>query len=436
MTAMAQNGSLTYRQVLRDGRLAALLTGDAVSKVGDGMSFVALPLLALRLHGPVDAALAISLIRLVPFLLPVAASLLFGLGRRRFDPRTALVVDSVLRCGVFVGLGLFALAGSLGFWMLAAALFAGSVLRLLSASSRRVLAMGMLGEDGWLALNGLIGTTDSLALYVAGPALGGLLAALTSPGLVLLVNGLSYLAMLVAALAVPRAGRPTPPSDEPSSDEPTPDEPTRDGAGARPGWQILRRTPVAFWLFLTVFLFDLFYGPVEVALPLLVTGSMHADSRALGVLWTAFGLGALGGALLTNQLYRYPLRLVLVAIVGGWAASVGLLAAAPGVVVAGVALAAGGAIYGPFTAVAYTLLQQVLSREDQAPVFALWAGGVAVAAPLGFGLGGPLVAAAGARGGLADSAVVTALLVPVAARWLATAMRPTPPATCPGAASR
>lgn len=421
MTAVAQSGSLTYRQVLRDGRLATLLTGDAVSKVGDGMAFVALPLLALRLHGRVDAALAISLIRVVPFLLPVAASLLFGLGRRRFDPRTALLVDSVLRCGVYVGLGVLALAGSLGFWTLAAGLFAGSVLRLLSASSRRVLAMGMLGEDGWLALNGLIGTTDSLALYVAGPALGGLLAALTSPGLVLLVNGLTYLAMLVAALAVPRDGRP---------DEPGPDE-----ARARPGWQILRRTPVAFWLFLTVFLFDLFYGPVEVALPLLVTGSLHADSRALGVLWTAFGLGALGGALLTGQLYRYPLRLVLVAIVGGWAASVGLLAAAPGVVVAGIALAAGGAIYGPFTAVAYTLLQRVLGREEQPPVFALWAGGVAVAAPLGFGLGGPLVAAGGPRGGLAVSAVVTALLVPVAARWLRTAMRPTPAAT-PDAASR
>jgi hypothetical protein len=421
MTAVAQSGSLTYRQVLRNGRLAALLTGDAVSKVGDGMAFVALPLLALRLHGPVDAALAISLIRVVPFLLPVAASLLFGLGRRRFDPRAVLLVDSVLRCGVFAGLGLLALAGSLGFWTLAAGLFAGSVLRLLSASSRRLVAMGMLGEDGWLALNGLIGTTDSLALYVAGPALGGLLAALTSPGLVLLVNGFSYLAMLVAAFAVPRTGKATV----------TPDE-----AGARPGWQILRRTPVALWLFLTVFLFDLFYGPVEVALPLLVTGSLHADSRALGVLWTAFGLGALGGALLTGQLYRYPLRLVLVAIVGGWAASVGLLAAAPGVVVAGIALAAGGAIYGPFTAVAYTLLQRVLRREDQPPVFALWAGGIAVAAPLGFGLGGPLVAAGGPRGGLAVSAVVTALLVPVAARWLRTAMRPTPEATYPGEASR
>jgi len=421
MTAVAQSGSLTYRQVLRNGRLATLLTGDAVSKVGDGMAFVALPLLALRLHGQVDAALAISLIRVVPFLLPVAASLLFGLGRRRFDPRTALLVDSVLRCGVYVGLGLLALAGSLSFWSLAAGLFAGSVLRLLSASSRRVLAMGMLGEDGWLALNGLIGTTDSLALYVAGPALGGLLAALTSPGLVLLVNGLTYLAMLVAALLVPRNGRP--------------DEPGPDAASARPGWQILRRTPVAFWLFLTVFLFDLFYGPVEVALPLLVTGSLHADSRALGVLWTAFGLGALGGALLTGQLYRYPLRLVLVAIVGGWAASVGLLAAAPGVVVAGIALAAGGAIYGPFTAVAYTLLQRVLRREDQPPVFALWAGGIAVAAPLGFGLGGPLVAAGGPRGGLVVSAVVTALLVPVAARWLRTAMRPTPAATYPGEAS-
>jgi Transmembrane secretion effector len=410
----------TYRHVLRHRGVAALLAGDAVSKVGDGMAFVAVPLLVLRLPARVDPALALSLVRVAPFLLPVAASLFFGLGRRAFDPRAVLLADAALRGGIYAGLGLLALSGALTLWSLAAGLLAGSVLRLLSGSSRRLVAADLLGEapgrDGQLALNGLIGTSDSLALYVAGPALGGLLAALTSPAFVLLVNGFSCLGLLAAAaFAVPQAAVPAPEEDE----------------RARPGWAVLRHTPVALWLFAVVFLFDLWYGPVEVALPLLVTRTLGADSRALGALWTAFGLGALGGAMLTGHLRRYPQRALLLAIVGGWAACTLALALAPGIAVAGVALAIGGAIYGPFTAVAYTMLQGVLRKEELPPVFALWSGGIAVAAPLGFGLGGPLVAAAGTRRGLIASALATAALVPASVWWLRSVA-----ARTPGAGSR
>jgi hypothetical protein len=407
----------TYRQVLRHRRVAVLLAGDAVSKVGDGMAFIAVPLLVLRLPARVDPALALSLVRVAPFLLPVAASLFFGLGRRAFDPRVVLLADAALRGGLYAALGLLALSGALTLWSLAAGLLAGSVLRLLSGSSRRLVAAELLGDagGGQLALNGLIGTSDSLALYIAGPALGGLLAALTDPGFVLLVDGFSCLALLAATVLVVPAAAPA----------------RKDEVRARPGWAVLRHTPVALWLFAVVFLFDLWYGPVEVALPLLVTRTLGADSRALGALWTGFGLGALGGAMLTGHLRRYPQRAVLLAIVAGWAACTLALALAPGIAVAGVALAVGGAVYGPFTAVAYTMLQGVLRKEEQPPVFALWSGGIAVAAPLGFGLGGPLVAAAGTRGGLIASAVATAALVPASVWWLRFAA-----ARSPGAGSR
>lgn len=398
----------SYWQVLRNGRLATLLAGDAISKIGDGMSFVALPLLALQLHGAVEPALAISLVTAAPHFLPIAVSLFFGLGRRRFNPRTVLLVDAVVRSATFIGLGLLALAGSPQLWSLTAVLIAGSMSRLLSASSRRLIATSMLGEDSRLAVNGLIGTSDSLALYVAGPALGGLLAALTSSGLVLLINGISYVGLLVAGvLAVPvmRA--------------------TGKEARGRPseavsGWMILMSTPVALRLFLVVFLFNLFYGPVEVALPLLVTDALNADSRALGVLWTSFGLGALCGALLINQLRRFSQRGLLVSIIGGWAASLCVLSATSTITIAAAALAVGGIVYGPFVAIAYTVLQETQRQQDQQPVFTLWAAGLTAAAPLGLGLAGPLVAGTGSRGGLLVSALVTALLVPASYRWLRT----------------
>ena len=175
-------------------------------------------------------------------------------------------------------------------------------------------------------------------------------------------------------------------------------------------------------LALVVFLFDMFYGPVEVALPLLVTGELGGDGGAYGALWTCFGVGALVGALLTNQFRRVRPQLLLVAIIGGWGGCAAVVGAAPNLWVAGVALALGGAIYGPFLAVAYTLVQSLLRSEDQQPVFTLWGAMVTVAMPLGLAIGGPLVATAGARGGILASALITALLVPAALRWL----RPAP----------
>jgi hypothetical protein len=68
----------------------------------------------LLLHGSVEPALAISLVTAAPYLLPIAVSLFFGLGRRRFNPRTVLLADSALRSAIFVGLGLLALAGACG----------------------------------------------------------------------------------------------------------------------------------------------------------------------------------------------------------------------------------------------------------------------------------------------------------------------------------
>jgi predicted MFS family arabinose efflux permease len=184
------------------------------------------------------------------------------------------------------------------------------------------------------------------------------------------------------------------------------------------GWAILRRTPSVASLLVITFLFNMFYGPVEVAVPLLVTASLHAHSAAIGVLWTGFGVGALAGAAATNALRRVPRVPLLLGIVAGWAASMVALAVAPTVLVAALALAVGGLIYGPYTAVSYTILLDALEPNEQQPVLTMWTAATTVALPLGLGVGGPLVAGAGARGGLLASAAVTVLLVAFGVRWV------------------
>ncbi len=399
----------SYRQVLRDRRLALLISGDMVSKAGDGMVIVALPLQTLRVHGGLSPALAVALIEAAPYALAVAVSLVVGLGHRRFRPRALLATDCVLRFAVLTGVALLALADALPLWLLGVALFAGSGLRLLASSGRRLIATGLAGEEGRFAANGLLGTSDSVTAYVIGPVLGGILATAVSPGFVLLLDGLSFVALLVVVLvAVP----------------PGTSEAAEGTAPSASGWMILRRIPVTAWLFAVVIFFNLFYMPVEVALPLLVRGPLHASGAALGYVWTAFGVGALVGAVATDRLRRLPQTALLVTIIGAWGGCVVVLALAPDVVVAAAAFAVGGLVYAPFTPVVYSLVQSRLDRDQQQPVLTLWAAGSAVAAPAGLLLGGPLIRFAGIRTGLIVSAVLTLALAPAALRSLTRAARP------------
>lgn len=402
--------SLSYRQVLRERRLAVLLCGDILSKVGDGMLLVVLPLLVLRTYAGDRPAIAIGLVSAAPFALSVAVSLWFGLGRRRFAPRAVLLSDSALRACTISGAAILALADQLTLWLLGTVLLLGSCLRLIAASGRRLVATAMGGERGRFAVNGLLGTSDSLALYVIGPALGGVLIAASTPALVLLVSGLTYLALLVAvALAVPSsAGATTTSGAQPSAS----------------GWAVLRAVPVAAALFGVVSAFNLFYMPVEIVLPLLVRGPLEGSAAALGLIWTSFGIGALIGAVLTNQLRSVPEGPLLIGIIIGWAACVGVLAAAPNVATAAAALAVGGLIYAPFTPVAYSLIQGRLTPEQQQPVLTLWAAGTVLAAPIGLILGGPLITLTGVRGGILASFVLTAALASAAALALHRSRKP------------
>ena len=395
MPTAAVNSS--YRQVLRHRPLALLLSGDALSKVGDGMIVVALPLLTLRIHAGVGAAIAVALIEAAPSTLSVPLSLVLGLSRWRFPPRASIVVDCLTRAVIFNAIGILAFTGALRLWLLGVALTGGSVLRLLAASSRRLLATGMADADGRFAINGLLGTSDALAAYVAGPVLGGLLSTATSPGFVLLLDGCSFLALLAVVLF-------TAPQAKSTVDDKT-----------RSGWAILRRTPAVAAFCTVVFLFNFFYMPVEVALPLLVRGPLHASGAALGQIWTGFGVGALVGALATNQLRRLPQTMLCVCIIAGWGACVLLLATATDVPVAACALAVGGLIYAPFTPVAYSLVQAALAPDEQLPVLTLWAAVSSVAAPIGLVLAGPLIQATGLRPALVVSATLTLALAPAAA---------------------
>lgn len=401
-SSAAEETNLSYREVLRDRRLAGLLAGDLVASIGTGMLIVAMPVETLSIHGDVPQAVAIGLVEAAPFVLSTFIALTIGLGRVRVPPRTLLIADCTLRSVAFTALGVLAVTDRLTLPVLIFGLFFGAAFRMVDASSRRLLATEMAGERGRFAVNGLLGLNMTFALYIMGPVVGGLIVATSDPGVALILDaGGALVLLLTVVLFVPRRLGSRGALDDLRSRE--------------SGWRILRRRPVAARLLIVEFFFNFFYMPVEVALPLYVHGTLDGGARDLGLLWGALGVGAFAGAALVNRLRDVPQQPLLVAIIGLWAACPIVLALVDTLPVAMVVFALGGFVYAPFIPVVYSFLQSGLAPHEQQPVVTLYTTGAWLAAPLGLLAAGPLILVAGTTGGLVLSGICTLILLPVAA---------------------
>ncbi|WP_198663499.1 MFS transporter [Jiangella endophytica] len=400
--AAATGTNRSYREVLRHRGVAGLLAGDLLAGAGTGMLLVAMPVQTLSIHGSMPRAVAIGLVAAAPFILSTILASVIGLGRAGVSPRTLLVADCVLRAVTFTTLGVLAVTDRLTLPVLLAGLLVGSVFRLAGSSSRRLLATSMAGDEGRFAVNGLLGLNTSVALYVVGPVLGGIIVASAGAGVALLADAVGALILLVAVLvSVPR--------------DRAPRDAGRRLLAGESGWRILRRRPVAARLLVVVFFFNFLYMPIEVALPLYVRGTLDAGASALGLLWGALGAGAFVGAALVNQLRNLPQRHVLIAIIALWGLCPIALSATGDLTVAMIVFGLGGLVWAPFTPVAYSFVQSGLGPDEHQPVVTLWTTGATVAAPLGLLAGGPLVELAGVTGGLVLSGALTLLLLPIAA---------------------
>ena len=101
-------------------------------------------------------------------------------------------------------------------------------------------------------------------------------------------------------------------------------------------------------------LFNLAFGPVEVALPLFVTDDLNAGPGLLGGYWAAFGVGAVAGALALGAARRLPLWPAMLAIIAGHGIGMLPFAVAHSAVPSLIGFAFAGLVYGPYSALSFT----------------------------------------------------------------------------------
>ncbi|WEP00356.1 MFS transporter [Streptomyces sp. FXJ1.172] len=394
----------TYRPLFAHVEFRRLLPALAASDVGDGMSVVAVAWLAVLIAPPGQSGLVVGG-AVAAYALPGAAGVLVcGRWLRRLTPRRLLAADSWLRALLLGCVPLAWAAGVLHPVVYVVLLAGSSVLHAWGGAGKYSLVSQLLPPDQRFAANALVSSSAS-ASVVVGPALAGVLAAVVSPAWIIGLDAVSFaiLAVRVGRLdGVAKAGKVA----ETAASIGT----SRSAAGLR----LLRRQPELVGVLALTWFFNFLYGPVEVALPLHVTDDLHSGASLLGLYWTLFGAGAVLGGLTAGALSKLPLWPVTLGIVAGW----GLMLVPFGLgVSAGISLvcfALGGMIYGPFTALSFTLFQNRTPAAWLTTVLAARGAALLTSSPVGTALGGPLSTAMGPQQVLAASGIATITLAVVA----------------------
>lgn len=192
-------------------------------------------------------------------------------------------------------------------------------------------------------------STSLWSATIAGPALAGLLVGVVSPAWIIGLDAATFavLALQTGRITLPRT--PAPPVT---------------GSTQR-GLSILRRQPELFGLLLVTWVFNLAFGPVEVALPLFVSDDLDAGAGLLGAYWAAFGIGAVIGALALGAARRLPLWPAMLGIIAGHGIGMLPFALTDTALPSLIGFAFAELIYGPYSALSFTLIQ------DRAPADSL-----------------------------------------------------------------
>ncbi|WP_172381177.1 MFS transporter [Streptomyces sp. MNP-20] len=367
-------GSPERFAVFRDRDFSVFFVGYVTSNLGTSMASVALAFAVLHNDGsPTDLSLVLAA-RIVPMVLLLLGGGVLG---DRLPRRLVMLVADSVRALSQGALAVLLLIGPVPLWVVLALAACGGVGEALFRPSFDGLVPQLAPKDRLPEANSLLGMAQSAA-SVGGPALAGVLVAVTSAATVLLVDALSYV-VSVGALLMLRAGNQAPDSGGSSM-----------VAELRAGW---RAFSAHTWLWTVTLQFTLFnllvWAPYLVLGPV-SAGRSYGGSEAWGLIVGTFGGGSLlGGLLLLGRRPSRPL-VVTTLITFLWAApSAALAVRAPLWAVCAAALAA-GVSSAVFNSLWMTTIQQHVPADSLSRVMSYVTFGAYSVGPVGLALAGPL----------------------------------------------
>ena len=276
------NWGLAIR-ALKSRNYRLYFAGQGVSLAGTWMTRIATSWLVYRLTGSAALLGIVSFAGQIPmfFLGPVA-----GVWIDRWDRHRTLVVTQILSMIQSFALAVLALTGTINVWEIVALAVMQGLINAFDMPTRQAFLIQMVGsrEDlgNAIALNSSMVNGSRLV----GPAIAGLVIAASNEGYCFLLDGISFLAVIVSLLMM-RITVPQQRSVQRQAHQ-----------ELHEGWRyVVESVPIRSILLLLA-LTSLLGFPYSVLMPIFASDVLHGGANALGFLMAASGVGALIGAVL------------------------------------------------------------------------------------------------------------------------------------------
>ena len=386
-----------YSALMRVPGFAPLYASLVTGRIAGQMVAITIVLFVLaRYHSPQLAGLTVF-IAVLPGLVvsPIAGALLDRYGRARL-----VFLDNLVAGATSLLVAGRSWAPAFPAWLLLVIVFASSLTLPLSNSGARSLFPILAPRHLWERANALDSSGHVIATLLGAP-LAGVVVGLAGPEWALAITAAGYLA---AAALISRVH-----------------DPVIAGAAsrsvlsdARDGLSYVVRNATLRGLAITLSTFNLSWGILNIAIPVLVLTRLHGGPATVGLLWGVMGAAGLVSALITGRIDSRgrERQLMLIAILIS-AAAMFALPFAESVAVVFVAMFVAGLANGPFDIGLFTLRQRRTDPAWFGRAFAISMSVNWIGTPIGSALAGPVIASS------LDTALWAAAAIALAsALWL------------------
>ena len=387
------------------GRLGALaernfrlvFTSSTISSLGDGVSTVALVFAVLHISH--DSPTAVGLVIAARQVAAAAITLAAGVWADRLPRHLVLVVVAAIQAVVQTISGVSIVTGHTSVALLAVLAVVYGLADGFVMPASQGLIPAVVSASRLQQANALLGLSRSLLGFI-GPAVGGLLVTLGSPGSAILVDAASFAvaALLLIRLAVP-----------PRADAVVPE---RFLDELRAGWGEFRRQT---WIWTTIVFFGIgnFAGASLFVLGPLVMKEHYSGASSWAAILSLNGVGAIVGGLIA--LRWQPNHKLVASVV--CAIPYGFQTLAIGLGLPFPLLLANSAFAGLSLALHltfwFTVFQERVPEEARSRVNSYDALGSFVLIPVGSAIAGPIAGAIGARTTLTLSGVISLVCIAI-----------------------
>lgn len=271
----------TYRALYhRNFRL--FFGGQSISQIGNWMQQIAVSWLTFRLThsafllGVVGFTGRIPTFILAPFT---------GIFIDRWDRHRILIVTQILSMIQALVLAILVLTGSITIWYIIVLSFILGLINVLDQPTRHSFVIELVENKDDLSNAIALSTSMTMVACFVGPAIAGVIIAALGEGVCLLINGLSFVAVITSLLAMKIKAK----KREKQSSSPM--QNFKEGFSYTFGF-----SPIRTMLFLLA-LVSLMAIPYMVLMPVIARDILHGDAHMYGFLVTASGCGALSGTI-------------------------------------------------------------------------------------------------------------------------------------------